>query len=200
MLKLGLTGGIGSGKSTVARIFEVMGIPVYYADEAAKEIMNTDKELRWQVIAAFGDEAYTGNILNRKHISSIVFKDKEKLVLLNELVHPATIRAADEWMNKQTTPYALKEAAIIFESGSDKQLDYVIGVHAPQEIRITRTMQRDNITRDEVLKRMNNQMDEEAKMELCNFVIQNDERHALIPQVMALHHQLIALKNLYHES
>lgn len=200
MLKLGLTGGIGSGKSTVARIFEVLGIPVYYADEAAKEIMNTDNDLRQQVIDAFGENAYRNNILNRQYISSIVFKDKGKLALLNELVHPATIRAAEAWMKKQTTPYAVKEAALIFESGSQQQLDYVIGVHAPQEIRITRTMARDNITRDEVLKRMNNQMDEETKMELCNFVIQNDEQHALIPQVMALHHQLIALRNLYHES
>lgn len=200
MLKVGLTGGIGSGKSTVARIFEVLGMPVYYADEAAKEIMNTDEELRRQVIQTFGDDAYTNNRLNRQYISSIVFKDKEKLALLNELVHPATIRAAEEWMSKQTTPYALKEAAIIFESGSDKQLDYVIGVHAPQEIRIMRTMQRDNITREEVIKRMNNQMDEEEKMELCNFVIENDERHALIPQVMAMHHQLITLQNHYHES
>ena len=199
MLKLGLTGGIGSGKSTVARILEVLGIPVYYADEAAKEIMNTDNDLRQQVIDAFGENAYTNNTLNRQYISSIVFKDKGKLALLNELVHPATIRAAEAWMKKQTTPYAVKEAALIFESGSQQQLDYVIGVHAPQEIRITRTMARDNITRDEVLRRMNNQMNEEAKMELCNFVIQNDEQHALIPQVMALHHQLIALRNLYHE-
>jgi len=195
LLKLGLTGGIGSGKSTVARIFEVLGIPVYYADDAAKEIMNTDEGLKQQIRNNFGADAYVNDTLNRQYISSIVFKDKEKLTLLNSFVHPAIIRAADEWMNKQTAPYVLKEAAIIFESGSHQHLDYVIGVYAPQELRIKRTMQRDNITREAVLKRISNQMDEEEKMKLCNFVIENDERKALLPQVIALHQQLLNLEN-----
>jgi dephospho-CoA kinase len=194
LLKLGLTGGIGSGKSTVAHVFEVLGIPVYYADDVAKEIMNTDEELKQQLILHFGHDAYEADKLNRQYISSIVFKDKEKLALLNSLVHPATIRAAEQWMRKQTTAYAIKEAALRFESGSQQQLDYVIGVHAPQELRLSRTMQRDKITREEVLKRMSSQMDEEEKMELCNFVIQNDEQHALLPQVLALHEELVILE------
>lgn len=190
MLKIGLTGGIGSGKSTVARLFELHGIPVYYADAAAKEIMNTDATLKSEIIAHFGEATYTNGILNRKHLADIVFKDKEKLALLNSLVHPATIRDAERWMQQQRAPYSIKEAALIFESGSQSELDYVIGVYAPKTLRIHRTMQRDNVDREEVLKRMKNQIEEDIKMRLCDFVIVNDEQQLLIPQVNKLHEQL----------
>lgn len=191
MLRIGLTGGIGSGKSTVARIFEILGIPVYYADTAAKEIMNEDKEVKASVIKYFGNNSYDNGILNRSYISSVVFKDKEKLELLNTLVHPGTIRASEKWMQQQHSPYAVKEAALIFESGSQENLDYVIGVYAPKTLRIHRTMQRDNILREQVLKRMENQINEELKMMLCNAVIKNDEQHLLIPQVVQLHQYLL---------
>lgn len=193
MLKAGLTGGIGSGKSTVARVFELLGIPVYYADTAAKTIMNEDESLKTLITEHFGEAAYTGGTLNRAYISSVVFENKEKLALLNSLVHPATISAAEQWMQQQNTPYIIKEAALIFESGSQEGLDLVIGVYAPEHLRIHRTMQRDNINREAVLKRMSNQVNEELKMKLCDFVIYNDEQQLLIPQVIALHEQLLLL-------
>ncbi|MBX3256134.1 MAG: dephospho-CoA kinase [Chitinophagaceae bacterium] len=193
MLKIGLTGGIGSGKSTVARLFEIHGIPVYYADTAAKEIMSTDEVLQQQIIHHFGANAYVNNNLNRKYLADIVFKDKDKLALLNSLVHPATVRDAMRWMSRQTAPYTVKEAALIFESGSQAELDYVIAVYAPKTLRIHRTMQRDRIDREEVLKRMKNQIDEEIKMRLGDFVIYNDEQQLLIPQVNRLHEQLLEL-------
>ena len=193
MIKIGLTGGIGSGKSTVAKLFEVLGAPVYYADDAAKRLMNEDEILKQQVQKEFGKEAYTNGSLNRKYISDIVFANPEKLDLLNSIVHPATLKDAEEWMNKQTTPYAIKEAALIFESGAQEQLDYVIGVSAPTPLRIQRTIQRDNITREEVIARMNKQIDETIKMRLCDFVITNDEQQLVISQVMALHNHITQL-------
>jgi len=193
MLKVGLTGGIGSGKSTVAKVFEVLGIPVYYADDAARRIMNEDEGLRHQIIQHFGSPSYKNNQLDRPYIASQVFNNKEKLELMNSLVHPATIRDAEQWMHKQTTPYALKEAAILFESGSQGQLDYVIGVSAPTPLRILRAMKRDGSTREQVLARMSKQIQEPIKMRLCDFVIYNDEQKPVIPQVISLHEQLIQL-------
>jgi len=191
MIRIGLTGGIGSGKSTVAKVFEVLGVPVYYADDAGKRLMNTNKQLQEKIITHFGAAAYPGNQLDRKYLADIVFKSPEKLALLNSIVHPATIADAEEWMQQQTSPYAIKEAAIIFESGAQEFLDYVIGVYAPVALRIQRSMQRDNISRDQVLGRMNKQIDETIKMRLCDFVITNDEQQLVIPQVMALHQQLL---------
>jgi dephospho-CoA kinase len=192
-LRIGLTGGIGSGKSTVAKVFEVLGIPVYYADDAARRIMNEDDLLRQQIIEHFGASAYKNNQLDRPYIAGQVFNNKEKLELMNSLVHPATIRDAEKWMYKQTTPYAIKEAALIFESGSQDQLDYIIGVSAPVPLRILRTMKRDGSTRDQVLARMSKQIQEEIKMRLCDFVIYNDETQPVIPQVMALYEKLMYL-------
>jgi dephospho-CoA kinase len=189
MLKVGLTGGIGSGKSTVAKIFEVLGIPVYYADDAAKYLMNEDEDLKAAIIQHFGKDSYKDNQLNRPFIASQVFSNEEKLILLNSLTHPATINHSRKWMQQQTSPFAVKEAALIFESNSDEYLDYVIGVYAPIEVRIKRTMNRDHITQDEVLKRMARQMNEEEKMKRCDFVIINDESQLIIPQVLELHQQ-----------
>lgn len=195
MLKIGITGGIGSGKSTVAKIFEVFGIPVYYADDAAKNLMNENSEVRHQLVTLFGDETYTNGILNRPYISKIVFNDPEKLTRLNAIIHPATIKHAEAWMQQQHSPYAVKEAALIFESGAQKNLDYVIGVFAPVALRLQRAMKRDNASRDEIEARMKKQMDEEKKMQLCDFIIINDEQQLIIPQVFTLHEQFIAMKS-----
>lgn len=192
-LRIGLTGGIGSGKSTVAKMFEVMGIPVYYADDAARRLMNEDNELRQQIIALFGPGAYTGGQLDRKYIARLVFSNKEQLQQLNALVHPATIRDGERWMQRQTTPYAIKEAALIFESGTHGWLDYVIGVSAPAALRIHRAMKRDQLGREEVLSRMSKQIEETIKMRLCDFIIYNDEQQLVIPQVLALHEKLVQL-------
>lgn len=190
MLTIGLTGGIGSGKSTVAHVFEVLGIPVYYADREAKKMMNEDEELKYQIIREFGDQAYENGILNRRHLASVVFANKEKLEVLNAIVHPATIRHGKQWMQKQRTPYAIKEAALIFESGSQEHLDYVVGVYAPLHLRLQRAMHRDKISREEVLGRMRHQISEDIKMRLCDFVINNNEQELVIVQVMALDKKL----------
>jgi len=193
MLRVGLTGGIGSGKSTVAKIFEVLGIPVYYADDAAKHIMNTDEELKKEIIQQFGKQSYINDQLNRPFIAALVFNDKEKLELLNSLTHPATIRDANRWMQQQTSPYTIKEAALIFESGSAQHLDYVIGVYTPLPLRVKRIMNRDQITKEEVQQRMSRQIDEDIKMRLCDKVIVNDEQQLVTTQVLQIHEQLLSM-------
>ena len=154
MLRIGLTGGIGSGKSTVAKIFNVLGIPVYDADSASKKLMNEDENMKKDLIRAFGKGTYKDGQLNRPFLSAAVFNNPEKLALLNSIVHPATIRHAGQWMQNQKAPYLIKEAALIFESGSNTDLDYVIGVYAPLELRIQRTMNRDNVSTEKVQARI----------------------------------------------
>ncbi|MBL7703450.1 MAG: dephospho-CoA kinase [Ferruginibacter sp.] len=193
MLKIGITGGIGSGKSTVAKVFEVLGIPVYNADTAAKKLMNENAELKEKIKQHFGNDVYKNEKLDNKYLAQIVFSSEEELDILNSIVHPVTINDANEWMQKQSTPYTIKEAALLFESGAAELLDYVIGVTAPASLRIQRVMHRDNSSREEVMARMNKQMDEDIKMKLCNFIITNDEQQLLIPQVLALHEQLLML-------
>jgi dephospho-CoA kinase len=193
MLKIGITGGIGSGKTTVAKVFEVLGIPVYNADLAAKRLMNEDAALKEKIKKQFGDAAYINEKLDNKYLAQIVFSSEEKLDILNSIVHPATINDANAWMLKQSSPYTLKEAALLFESGAAELLDYVIGVTAPAPLRLQRVMQRDKSSRVEVMARMNKQMDEAIKMKLCNFIITNDEQQLLIPQVIAVHETILSL-------
>jgi dephospho-CoA kinase len=195
VLKVGLTGGIGSGKSTMAKIFEVLGIPVYYADEAARRLMNENEELKAAIIKNFGEASYNDGELDRKYLASVVFSNKEKLGLLNSLTHPLTISDAEQWIKKQTSSYIIKEAALLFESGSAEHLDKVIGVYAPQAIRVKRVMDRDNLSEEEIMKRINRQMDEEAKMKLCDFIIINDEQQLVVPQVLTLHEKLTVLSS-----
>ncbi len=193
MIKVGLTGGIGSGNTTIARIFETLGIPVYYADDAAKKLMNDNADLKKSILNHFGEDSYKNNELDRKYLAAIVFNDKEKLELLNSLTHPVTIKDAEEWISKQTSPYIIKEAALLFESGAAEHLDYVIGVYAPQHIRIKRAMDRDEISAEDVMKRISRQMEEETKMKHCDFVITNNEQQFVIPQVLELHEKFISI-------
>ncbi|QGW27692.1 dephospho-CoA kinase [Phnomibacter ginsenosidimutans] len=193
MLRVGITGGIGSGKSVVARIFETLGIPVYYSDAEAKRLMNTDATLRTNIIAAFGPEAYNEAGLNRSWLAAQAFQQPEKTQLLNSIVHPAVIAHGKQWLEQQQTAYAIKEAALFFESGSATDIDFMIGVYAPQALRIQRVMQRDGLGRQEVLTRMSRQIEETVKMKLCDAVIQNNEQEMLIPQVLQLHQQLLAM-------
>lgn len=185
---IGITGGIGSGKSTVARIFGLLGIPVYSADDAAKEIMVKDLQLIEEIKAHFGAESYLPDgTLNRKYIADIVFNDKSQLEKLNSIVHPATIRDSEAWARKQKSPYVIKEAALMFESESFHHVDKVIGVYAPESLRVLRVMKRDGVSRNEVLARMHKQIDDGIKMKLSDHVIYNDEQQMVIPQVLALH-------------
>lgn len=193
MLRIGLTGGIGSGKTTVARVFETLGIPVYDADHAAKNLMNHDPALKASIIELFGEESYQHHKLNRSYIAGIVFNDPEKLAKLNALIHPVTIADAEKWLSaQQQAPYAIKEAALLFESGADKHLDYIIGVTAPEETRIKRVAARDHLDPEDVRKRIQNQMNEDEKMKRCHFVLHNDEKDLLLPQVLELHKVLMS--------
>ena len=199
MLKIGLTGGIGSGKTTVAHIFELLKIPVYYADDAAKKMMNEDEILKHEIIKHFGEESYLDGKLNRPYLAKTVFSDPQKILLINSIIHPATIADAEKWFETQNSSYAIKEAALIFEANAEKNLDLVIGVSSPLEIRLQRAMKRDGTTRASVEKRMQHQMNESEKMERCDFVIINDEVELLIPQVIAIHEKLLQnLTRLYN--
>lgn len=192
MLKIGLTGGIGSGKSTVAKVFESLGVPVYKADDEAKKLMATDPQLINLIKKHFSEEVYKEGKLDKAYLASIVFNNKEKLNLLNSLVHPFTIEDGKSWMKKQQTSYAIKEAALIFESGSQGEFDFIVGVYAPETLRIHRTIQRDKTDKELVRLRMQNQIKEEIKMKLCDEVLINNEQELLVPQIIALHEKLLA--------
>jgi dephospho-CoA kinase len=187
MLNIGLTGGIGSGKSIVAQIFRTLGIPVLDADALAKKIMQEDPLVKEQLINTFGPDSYNHEGLNRTFIANIVFKDPFQLQVLNSIVHPITIEAGKKWASQQNAPYIIKEAALFFESGSAEGMDIIVGVYAPDALRIQRVMNRDQISREEVVNRMNHQISQSIKMKLCDEVIVNDEQSLLIPQVMKLH-------------
>ena len=189
MLKIGITGGIGSGKTTVCKMFEVLGIPVYYADARAKALMTEDPILVAQIKDLLGKKVYQKDgSLDRKRIAKIVFNDKEKLTQLNSLVHPAVAIDGENWHKSQTdVSYTLKEAALLVESGSYKSMDYLISVWAPKELRIERVQIRDNTSREEVEARIDKQMPEIEKLKAADLVIINDENSSLIEQVMKIH-------------
>lgn len=191
--KIGITGNIGSGKTTVCRIFESMGISVCYADELARELMIRRLDLRAQILEIFGSSAYHLNgSLNRKVIASQLFTDIEKKEALESKVHPAVHAYLKHWFSRQNGPYALEEAALIFESGGHTQLDQVIWVDAPLELRIQRVMQRDGIDRDAALQREKNQWPAEKKKDSAHYIIKNNEKQMLIPQVQQIHQKIIS--------
>ncbi|UOE48035.1 dephospho-CoA kinase [Mucilaginibacter sp. SMC90] len=195
MLKVGLTGNIGSGKSTVAKVFELLGIPVFYADDEAKKVMVTDHLLIDGIKQTFGKEAYFDDgSLNRSYISGIVFNSKPELEKLNALVHPAVFRAFDSFdILHRNAPYVIREAAILFESGSYKMCDRAIMITAPLETRIARVMERDGISRADVENREARQLSQDEKLKLANDVIINDGKQLVIPQVIALHELYLSL-------
>lgn len=198
MLKIGITGGIGSGKTTVCRVFETLGIPIFYADIVAKQLMITDKILVDGVKEAFGTESYLAKgVLNNQHIAKIVFNNQLALDRLNALVHPAVFSAFEEWEStiSENIPYTLKEAALLFESGSHKMCDKNILVTAPMHTRLERVMHRDNVDEAQVKARMDKQFTDEEKMKMANYLVNNTEQESIILQVLNLHQQFIKLEN-----
>ncbi len=191
-LKIGITGGIGVGKSVVTKIFKVLGIPTYDADKEAKDIMVKNDAVRQSLVDTFGQEVYfEDGSLNREWLGKRVFADAEELKKLNAIVHPAVIKDGEDWAAAQTSIYSVKEAALLFESGSYKALDFTILVVSPLELRIERVMKRDKVDREEVLRRINKQMPEEEKEKLSDCIVYNDDEHSLIEQVMELHQKFI---------
>ncbi|MGB4847443.1 MAG: dephospho-CoA kinase [Saprospiraceae bacterium] len=187
MKLIGLTGGIGSGKTTVASIFTTLGIPVYNSDARAKLLMNANEELRKKIIDLFGQEAYSDNLeLNTSWMASRVFNDREQLLKLNSIVHPAVFKDLVEWSSQPeqlTAPYLIQESAILFEENLTDRFDGIILIVASEEIRVSRVMQRDNVTRENILQRISNQWPDEKKIPLSDFVIFNDGVRLLIEQV-----------------
>ncbi|MCB0572438.1 MAG: dephospho-CoA kinase [Phaeodactylibacter sp.] len=198
-MKVGITGGIGSGKTTVCKIFEALGIPVYYADTRAKWLMAHDPVLVAGIKQLIGTKAYFGDGgLNRAFIAEAIFGNNEKLQKLNHLVHPAVAEDSERWHNAQKgAPYTLKEAALFFESGNDKAMDKMITVFAPEALRIQRVVERDQSNPESVRARMDKQMPEEEKIRRSDYVIHNDGQHSLIHQVMDIHRELLRLSQHY---
>ena len=187
-MRIGITGNIGSGKSTVCKIFSSLGISVTYADPLARELMRSRLGLRAALIDLFGDEVYQINgELNKEVIAQGIFSDQGLKTALEKLVHPQVHSYLSHWFRDREDPYAIEEAALIFESGGDMFLDKIIVVSCPLDIRAQRVMARDSVSKDEVLRRDSNQWPEEKKVELAHHVIVNDGNHLLIPQVLELH-------------
>jgi dephospho-CoA kinase len=193
MLKIGITGGIGSGKTTVCKVFELLDIPIFYADTVAKSIMQTDLVLKNEILTTFGEKSYSSDgELNRSYISSIVFNNESELNKLNALVHPAVFRAFDKWLsNHCDAPYIIKEAALLFETESYKMCDLSVLVISPEASRIRRVIARDGISHDELLLRMKRQLSDAQKLKLADHILINDESRLLIPQILALHQQFL---------
>lgn len=192
MLRIGITGGIGTGKSTVCRIFELLGIPVFYADQEARRLLEEDATVIEAVKNIFGDSIYEDGKLRKKQVSDIVFHDTVKLAQLNAISHPAVRLRFESWALQQiNAPYVLKEAALIYETGGDALLDAVIAVTAPEALRIDRIVKRDQVPEKDIRARMLHQWPEEDKIRRSAFVISNDEQLPVIPQVLAIHKMLL---------
>lgn len=193
MLRIGITGGIGSGKTTVCKIFETLGVPVYYADDRAKWLMVHEPKLVNQIKSLLGTEAYLPDgSLNRQYVAGKIFKKNSLRLGLNAIVHPAVQQDGQQWFNQLgDVPYGLYEAALLYESGGYQSFDFIIVVTAPEALRIERVVKRDGTTPEAVAARINSQMPEVEKVKKADFVINNDGQHSLIKEVLKIHHQLL---------
>nr|WP_321451899.1 dephospho-CoA kinase [uncultured Carboxylicivirga sp.] len=191
MLKIGLTGGIGSGKSTVAQFLEVLGVPVYYADERAKLLMNTNIQVILEIKKLLGEAAYCEGRVNRPYVAQMVFNNKLLLKGLNQIVHPAVKKDFEEWCDlRANKKWVVQEAAILFENDGYKKFDQIILVTAPMNLRIQRVVKRDNVSESKVIERINNQWTDDKKVKLANAVIVNDDKQSVIEQVIQLVNKL----------
>ncbi|WGK64885.1 dephospho-CoA kinase [Croceiramulus getboli] len=191
MMIVGLTGGIGSGKSTVASFFEALGIPVYVADTRAKYLMNQSAELKQEIIELLGEEAYKEELLDRPYVAARVFNDRDLLEQLNALVHPRVGTDFQSWAEQQKAAYVIKEAAILFENGNYKACDYTILVTAPEDLRVERVMKRDQTTEEAVQARMAAQWPDEKKRVLADFIIENIDLESTKKRVVQIHENLL---------
>lgn len=194
-MKLGITGGIGSGKTSVCRVFNVLGIPVFSADPEAQIIMHTDKSVMNGINEIAGKDLYPGGKLNKEELASLIFNNKEILGRVNALVHPAVFDRFVKWAEIQSTPYVIMEAAILFESGASDYVDRVATVIAPAEERIARVIKRNKLTREQVLERIKNQMDDEDRIKLSDYVINNSENEMIIPVILGIHEDILTHLN-----
>ncbi len=193
MTRIGITGNIGSGKSTVTRIFAALGIPIYYADTQAAQLMNTNGIIRNELIKLFGDEIYTdAGILNKQMLGELIFSNDVYRRNVNAIVHPMVAQDFEEWFSSQDAPYVIKEAALLFESSSNLLLDKVICVAAPFKMRLDRVMLRDKRTREQIEAIESKQMSETEKIKKSDYIIFNDDSHPVIPQVLAIHQKIIS--------
>jgi len=192
MLKVGITGGIGSGKSLICTAFSQLGIPIYFADYEAKQLIKANPEIRAGLINLFGEAIYlpSGEI-DRKKIASAIFNNKELISKINSIIHPRVRARYEQWlMQYQYIPYTLHEAAITFETGLYKTMDYMILVTAPEAVRIQRVAQRDNSSKEDILNRMKNQWPDEKKIPLAHFIIENDDHHLVLPKIIEIDKKL----------
>ena len=187
MLKIGLTGGIGSGKSTVVKVFMQLGVPVYVSDDRAKYLMHENQSLKTSIISVFGEKTFLNGKLNRSYIASTVFSNTNKLSELNALVHPYVKKDFETWLASQNANYIIKEAAILFETGANKFLDKVILVESPERLKIQRIMSRDSLKHEDIIDRMNKQWSDFDKRIYADYIILNDEKSSLIEQILKLH-------------
>ena len=188
---VGITGGIGSGKSTVCKVFETLGVPVFYADEEARMITEDNVEVVGAIKTLFGEEIYQNGALNRRHLGTIVFAHPELLQKLNEIIHPAVGKRFQDWVKANAkAPYIVKEAAILIETGGHKVMDEVVLVTAAEEIRIERVMARDNVSEADVRARMSRQMPDDEKVKFASFIIDNDGKSLILPKILEFHHKM----------
>lgn len=190
MLKVGITGGIGSGKSIICHVFKSLQVPVYNADYQAKILVETNPEIRAQITQEFGEQAYSGLTYNRKYIADIVFRDDTLLNRLNSIIHPAVANDFYNWVQNYNVPYVIEEAAILYESGAHKAMDHVIVVDAPEKLRISRIQRRDGISEDEIKRRIQNQFPTDKLRSLADWVIDNTDNVLVLPQILSIHHLL----------
>ncbi len=184
--KVGLTGGIGSGKTTVAKVFEILKVPVYYADKEAKRLMQEDEELRTAIQKAFGENVYKNGVLDRKQLAGIVFNDSNALEKLNALVHPVVRRDFSTWAEAQNSPYVIEESAILFETGLYKDFDEIISVICPKEERVERLLKRDKATKEQIEARMSAQIGDRERLEKSDYILQNGKDDLLLPQIIEI--------------
>ncbi|MCU0458526.1 MAG: dephospho-CoA kinase [Bacteroidales bacterium] len=191
--RLGVTGGIGSGKTTVCRIFRVLGVPVFVADNVARELMEDDREIRSAVNLIAGKDLYVSGTLDRKELARLIFNRPELLRRVNAAVHPAVLSRFDEWASASEVPYVIMEAAILFEAGADAHVDRVVTISAPVEERIARVMGRNDLTREEVIRRINNQLEDEEREEQSYYILNNADNEMIIPEILKIHEDMLRL-------